>query len=62
MSALFSMSGHGAFIWGAYGVTALLVIVEIIALRARRKVAIEAALASSADPQPPAVLGTSRAR
>lgn len=62
MSELLSSSGHGAFIWGAYGVTALVVIVEIVALRARRKAAIETALASAPDPQPPVVLGASRAR
>lgn len=37
VSAFFDMGGRGAFVWGAYGVTLLLVIVELWALSRRRK-------------------------
>lgn len=33
LSAFFSMGGHGAFVWGAYGVTALLLALEVMLLR-----------------------------
>ena len=42
MSEFFAMGGYGFYIWGAYGVTALAVMVELIALRARRMNALEA--------------------
>ena len=37
MDAFFAMNGYGFYIWSAYGVTALVVAVEILVLRARRK-------------------------
>jgi heme exporter protein CcmD len=33
--AFWSMGGRGGFVWGAYGVVALAVLVEILVLRAR---------------------------
>ena len=42
MSEFFAMGGYGFYVWGAYGVTALAIIVELIALRARRMNALEA--------------------
>jgi heme exporter protein D len=36
-SAFWSMGGRGFFVWGSYGALALAVIVELIALRAARK-------------------------
>ena len=39
MSEFFAMGGYGFYVWGAYGVTALAVMVELLALRARRRVA-----------------------
>lgn len=39
MSEFLSMGGHAFFVWGSYGVTALVIIVELVALRARRRAA-----------------------
>jgi heme exporter protein D len=36
-SAFWGMGGRGFFVWGSYGALALAVIVELIALRAARK-------------------------
>ncbi len=35
--AFWSMGGRGFFVWGSYGVLAIAVIAELIALRAARK-------------------------
>jgi heme exporter protein D len=42
MSEFFAMGGYGFYVWGAYGVMALAIMVELIALRARRMNAEEA--------------------
>ena len=39
MSEFFAMGGYGFYVWSAYGVTALAVMVELVALRARRHAA-----------------------
>ncbi len=36
-SDFFTMGGYGFYVWGSYGVTALLIIVEIIWVLQRRK-------------------------
>jgi heme exporter protein CcmD len=41
---------HWHFILGAYGVTLLVVVVEILAVRARRRAAVRAAAASASSP------------
>jgi heme exporter protein D len=43
MSDFFAMGGYGFYVWGAYGVTALLIIAEAISVRARLKAARDAA-------------------
>ena len=35
--SFWAMGGHGAFVWGSYGVTALLLIAEIALLRNRSR-------------------------
>jgi heme exporter protein D len=42
MNAFFAMGGYGFYVWGAYGVAALAIVVELLALRARRSAALEA--------------------
>ena len=42
MSECLAMGGYGFYVWGAYGVTALAVVVELLALRARRAAALKA--------------------
>ena len=39
MNDFFAMGGYGFYVWGAYGVTALVLLVELVALRARRRAA-----------------------
>ncbi len=33
----FAMGGYGFYVWGAYGVSALAIVAELLALRARRR-------------------------
>ena len=42
MSEFLAMGGYGFYIWGAYGVAALAIVVELVALRARRAAALKA--------------------
>jgi heme exporter protein CcmD len=37
------MGGYGFYVWGAYGVAVLAVVIEVIGLRARRRAALEEA-------------------
>ena len=34
-SEFFAMGGHGLYVWGSFGVTALAIAIEMLALRAR---------------------------
>jgi heme exporter protein D len=36
-SEFIAMGGYGLYVWGSFGVTALLMVVEVVSLRARRK-------------------------
>jgi heme exporter protein D len=37
MSEFLSMGGYGWYVWGSYGVTALALLIEVLALRNRSK-------------------------
>ena len=39
MMDFFAMGGYGFYVWGAYGVTALVIVVEVIGVRARLRAA-----------------------
>ena len=39
LSEFFSMGGYGFYVWGAYGVTAALLALEVVAVRARFRAA-----------------------
>ena len=43
MNTFFAMNGYGFYIWSAYGVAALALAIELIALRSRRTAALEQA-------------------
>jgi len=43
LADFFAMSGYGGYVWGAYGLTAILIAVEIIAVLARLRNARSAA-------------------
>ncbi len=49
LSEFLAMGGYGFYIWGAYGVTALLIVIEVAGLRARRRRALEEARAGGFD-------------
>ncbi len=36
-SEFIAMGGYGLYVWGSFGVTALVMVVEVVSLRARRK-------------------------
>ena len=37
MSEFFAMGGYGAYVWSAYGVTFLLLVLELVFLRTRAR-------------------------
>jgi heme exporter protein D len=39
MMDFFAMGGYGFYVWGAYGVTALVIVVEVMGVRARLRAA-----------------------
>ena len=50
MNDFLAMGGYAFYVWGAYGVTAVVVIVEVLAVRARRRAALaEARLAAAVE-------------
>jgi heme exporter protein D len=49
MSEFFAMGGYGFYVWTAYGVTALVIAIELVTLRTRRHTAIEEASLSGPD-------------
>jgi len=57
----FWTSGHGFYIAASYVVTAIVIVAEILAVRARRRRAIADAQAATPDPQPPVALGPATA-
>ena len=43
LADFFAMGGYGFYVWGAYGVTAALVVLEVVAVHARYRAAHQAA-------------------
>lgn len=43
MTDFLAMGGYAFYVWSAYGITTLVVVVEVLALRGRRKAALEEA-------------------
>lgn len=60
MSEFFAMGGYAWYVWMAYGAAALAIVVEIVAVRARRQRAF-AELQMSVQPAPRA-LSTTRSK
>jgi len=44
-----AMNGYGFYVWGSYGVTALVIIAEILTVRARRRRARDEARLATPD-------------
>jgi heme exporter protein D len=40
-SEFFAMKGYGLYVWGSYGVALLVLVIEIILVRHRRKVTLQ---------------------
>jgi len=49
MMEWWAMGGYAAYVWGAYGVTAVVIAVELFALAARRRRALERARVEAGD-------------
>jgi heme exporter protein D len=58
MMDFFAMGGYAFYVWGSYGMTALVVIVEVAALIGRRRSALEEARLSG--PEDARIAATSR--
>jgi len=55
MNEFFAMNGYGFYIWSAYGASALVLAIELLTLRSRRRSALlEARLTRPDDPTDPA--------
>jgi heme exporter protein CcmD len=50
MSTFFAMNGYGFYIWSAYGVAALAIVVEVLLLRSHRKAALAQARSTAPEP------------
>ena len=61
MNAILEMGGYGFYVWSAYGIAAVVIAAEILAVRARRKAALMQARIVAGDiPRPAAHTGTVR--
>ncbi|MEK8049769.1 heme exporter protein CcmD [Ideonella sp. DXS22W] len=49
--AFWHMGGYGLYVWSAYGVTALMMVAEVLRVRARLRRAAEAARALALNPE-----------
>jgi len=50
MSTFLAMNGYGFYIWSAYGIAALAVIVEFLLLRSHRKAVLAQARSTAIEP------------
>ena len=57
MTQFFAMGGYGFYVWGAYGLTALVLLAEAIAVRHRRARALDEARHTTPDTLSAATMG-----
>jgi len=50
MNAFFAMNGYGFYIWSAYAIAALAVVIEIVLLRAHRRAMLVQARSTATEP------------
>ena len=55
MTDFFAMNGYGFYVWSAYGVAALALVIEVRVLRSRRRAVLEEA--RLVQPESPALTG-----
>ncbi len=49
MSEFLAMGGYAFYVWGAYGICAVVLVIEVFAVRARRRAALEEARLSGPE-------------
>jgi len=49
MSEFFAMGGYAFYVWGSFGATALVVVAELLSVRARRRRALDEARLATPD-------------
>ena len=49
MTEFLAMGGYGFYVWGSFGVTALVILIETITVHSRRKRALEEARLATPD-------------
>ena len=55
MSTFLAMNGYGFYIWSAYGITALAIVIELVLLRSHRKAVLAQARSTAPEPASDAV-------
>ncbi len=58
MSEFFAMGGYAFYVWGSYGALALVLVIEVLAVRSRRLRALEEARLTAPDSLAAATQGT----
>jgi heme exporter protein D len=53
MSEFFSMGGHGAYVWSAYGITLAVLVINAWLVRAKRQSALRRALELASQAEAP---------
>jgi heme exporter protein D len=49
MMEFFAMGGYAFYVWGSFGATAVIIAAEVLAVRARRRAAVDLARATAPD-------------
>ena len=58
MSSFFAMNGYGFYVWSAYGIAVLAIVVEIVLLRSHRKAVLEQARSTPSELAPDSLAAT----
>jgi len=58
MSAFFAMNGYGFYIWSAYGIAVVAIVVEILLLRSHRKAVLAEARSAASESAPDPLAAT----
>jgi heme exporter protein D len=53
MNEFFAMGGYAFYVWSAYGIATVVIVAEIIAVRARRRAALRTARIVASEPARP---------
>ena len=50
MSSFLAMNGYGFYIWSAYGIAVLAIVIEILLIRSHRRVVLAQARSAASEP------------